>query len=279
MKETSPKNLVTIVRENKTLFIIIAVALFLIELEIFAVAAIKSGKKSTLQVFDKTGNLIHETDGKNLCDFNKYYFEKTFGPLQDYQVKLVTKDAPFPFRAWFTAAVGIPLGIILLFAFIVKAFATLFYDRSDPSNPARPSGSASGVSEHATAFEKVITGLSSFNVFILGFLALMAVLAYWIVPNLIIYIGKTGVETISRYKWALIIAGTALFGVLLWIIYLKYLLAKKSIDSQTEIDKYRLQLEYTYSSKQQTPQIAYDHVKLIENTEDSIQKQQEHRSQ
>ncbi len=74
------KKIATLIRENRTLFIIIAVVLFLVELEIFALAAMKSGRKSWLQVIDANGNVIHETDGKNLSDFNKYYFEKTFGP-------------------------------------------------------------------------------------------------------------------------------------------------------------------------------------------------------
>jgi len=34
-----------------------------------------------------------------------------------------------------------------------------------------------------------------------------------------------------------------LVGMVIWIIYLRYLLAKKSIESQTEVNKYRLQLE------------------------------------
>ena len=63
-----------LLRENRMLFIIILVVLFLIELEIFAVAAMKSGRKSWLQVFDAKGNVIHETDGQNLSEFNKYYF-------------------------------------------------------------------------------------------------------------------------------------------------------------------------------------------------------------
>jgi hypothetical protein len=65
-------------QENKSLFIIIAVGLFLIELEIFAVAAMKSGRESWLQVYDTTENIIYETDGRNLSDFDKAKFEKTF---------------------------------------------------------------------------------------------------------------------------------------------------------------------------------------------------------
>ncbi|MFW6242327.1 MAG: hypothetical protein ACOC98_17225, partial [Thermodesulfobacteriota bacterium] len=85
------KNIASLLRENKTAFIIIGIVLFLIELEIFAVAAMKSGRKTWLQVLDGNGNVIHETDGKNLSDFNKYYFEKTFGPLDQYEKRLVIR--------------------------------------------------------------------------------------------------------------------------------------------------------------------------------------------
>ena len=69
------KSVATIISENRTLFIIIAVVLFLLELEIFAVSVMKSGRKSWLQVIDTDGNVIHETDGKSLSDFNKYYIK------------------------------------------------------------------------------------------------------------------------------------------------------------------------------------------------------------
>ena len=40
------------------------------------------------------------------------------------------------------------------------------------------------------------------------------------------------------------------FGLALvvWIIYLRYLLARKTIESRTELDKCRLQLEYAHQS-------------------------------
>jgi hypothetical protein len=88
--------LLTVLRENRTLFVILSIGLLLVELEIFAVAVMKSGRKSWLQVYDRKGSLIHESSGQRLSDFNKYYFEKTFGPLSDYEVKLVTRDVPFP---------------------------------------------------------------------------------------------------------------------------------------------------------------------------------------
>jgi len=64
------------IKEHKTMFIVISVVMLLLEIEIFAVAAMKSGRKSTLQVLNTQGNVIFETEGDHLSHFNKYYFEK-----------------------------------------------------------------------------------------------------------------------------------------------------------------------------------------------------------
>ena len=225
-------------RENKTLFILIAVGIFLIELEIFAVAAIHSGRKSWLEIKDQRGNIIHVSEGNNLSSFNKYYFEKTFGPLDRYQVNWVSQDEPFPFRAWFAAAIGIPVGAILLFGFITRAFAALIYGDKIASNA--PSGTPEPIARNR--LETLMTGISRLNIFTIGFLVLLAVFTYWVVPNLILYIGQVGMDTIMRYKWFFLTVGLVILGIMLWVIYLRYLLAKKSIDSQTEVEKFRLQL-------------------------------------
>ncbi|QTA81502.1 Uncharacterized protein dnl_38390 [Desulfonema limicola] len=249
------RTITSLIKENKTVFIIIAVVLFLIELEIFAIAAMKSGRKTWLQIIDKNGNIIHETDGKTLSDFNKYYFEKTFGALDQYSKKLEIKEAPFPFRAWFTAAVGIPIGIILLFAFVVKAYVSIFYgDEKDKQGSIDENGARI---EYETEFEKIMAAISSFNIFTIGFLVLLAVFMYWVLPNMVTYIGKVSVETLVRFKWVVISAGAVLTGLFAWVIYLRYLLAKKSIDNQAELDKIRLQLEYSRGMDIQ-PQLEYN---------------------
>ena len=246
------ENISSFMRENKTLFVIIAVVLFLVELEIFALAAMKSGHKSWLQVMDEKGNIIYETDGKNLSEFNKYYFEKTFGPFERYHTKLVTKDLPFPFRAWFAAAVGIPVGAFLLFAFFVRAYQSLFSKEEKI-----PDTQGLKNMEYEYRFEKIIAAISRFNIFIIGFLICLAVFLYWIIPNLIVYLGRTGTEAVTRYKWIFLSAGIVLLGLFMWIIYLRYLLAKKTIDRQTEIDKYRLRLEYDKADKE-PPRLTYE---------------------
>lgn len=246
------KNVTSFIKENKTLFIIISVVLFLIELEIFALAAMKSGRKSWLQVMDANGNVIHETDGKNLSEFNKYYFEKTFGPFEQYQVKLVTKDIPFPFRAWFASAVGIPVAAFLLFAFFVRGYQSLFLREKQIIDE-----TDSLKKEYEYRFEKIIAAISRFNIFIIGFLIFLAVFLYWVIPNLILYVGRTGAETIIRYKWIFLAVGIVFLSLFIWIIYLRYLLAKKTIDRQAEIDKYRLRLEYN-KIDDHPPQLTYE---------------------
>jgi hypothetical protein len=246
------KNIASLMREHKTLIIIIAVVLFLLELEIFALAAMKSGRKSWLQVVTAQGSVIHETDGSNLSQFNKYYFEKTFGPLEQYHFKLVTKEIPFPFRAWFVAAVGIPVGVILLFGFAVQAFRTLFYGQAQEDEKTELPKA-----EYEHRIEKIIAGLNRFNIFTIGFMVLLAVFCYWVIPNLVVYSGQLGIETLTRYKWIFLFVGIVFLGLVVWIIYLRYLLAKKTIASQTEIDKHCLQLEYN-QSQQSRLQLEYD---------------------
>jgi hypothetical protein len=248
------KNIAAFMRENKSLFIIISVVLFLVELEIFALAAMKSGHKSRLQVMDANGNVIHETDGKNLSEFNKYYFEKTFGPFEQYHVKLVTKDLPFPFRAWFAAAVGIPVGAFLLFAFFVRAYQSLFSKQEEI-----PDTQGLKNMGYEYRFEKIIAAISRFNIFIIGFLVCLAVFLYWVIPNLIVYLGRTGTETIMRYKWLFFSMGIVFLGLFIWIIYLRYLLAKRTIDRQAETEKYRLLLEYDKTDKA-PPRLTYEEI-------------------
>ncbi len=235
---TSDRNFKSVIHENKTLFIIIAVVLFLMELQIFAIAAIKSGQQSRLQVRDQRGNVIYEIGANYLSDFNKYQFEKTFGPLDQYDVRLITREVHFPFRAWFVAAVGIPIGLVLLFAFIVNAYISLFYgDKIKPGSSGRDHDS------HETRLEMILSRVSRFNIFTIGFLVFLAVFAYWVIPNLITFLGKTGIETLTHYKMFFITVAFIFLAIVVWVIYLRYRLALKTIESRTDIEKQRLQLE------------------------------------
>ncbi len=233
------------IRENKTVFILIGVGLFLIELEIFAIAVMRSGREARLQVLNNRGNLIYEADGTQLTEFNKYYFEKTFGPLENHQTRLVTSVEPFPFRAWFAAAIGVPVGAILLFGFAVRAYLSLVF----PEDGNRPDP-ARAPDESETRFEKVIRKVSQFNIFVIGTLTFLTAVTIWMLPNMLERIGTVGVEAIIKYKWVVLGAVVVILALIIWIIYLRYLLARKTIESQVEVDKFRLQLEMDPENRQ-----------------------------
>lgn len=236
-----------ILHENKTLFTIIVVGLFLLELEIFALAAMTAGKQSVLQVLDNQGNVIHESSGNNLSEFNKQYFETVFGPLEQYTVRINKHEVPFPFRAWFVAAICIPIGAIMLLGFVIKAYLSLVYGEKLPDN-----NDSSRAAEYErgteTKLESTLNRISRMNIFNIGFLVFVGVISYWIIPNMITYLGHIGIDFFERFKWVYIGVVVLLVCVILWIVYLRYLLAKKSIESQTEIQKHRLSLDYQSQS-------------------------------
>lgn len=238
-------NILQFIRENKTIFILIGVGLFLIELEIFAIAAMRSGRTARLQVLNDRGDLIYEADGTQLTEFNKYYFEKTFGPLENHDMRLVTSVEPFPFRAWFAAAIGVPVGAVLLFGFAVRAYMSLVYPESGPR--ADPDNAPD---ESETRIERVIRKVSQFNIFVIGALTFLTAVTVWMLPNMLERIGTGGIEVIVRYKWAVLGAAAVFLGLIAWVIYLRYLLARKTIESQAEVDKYRLQLELAPENRQ-----------------------------
>ncbi|MGB5987997.1 MAG: hypothetical protein WBG37_22025 [Desulfobacterales bacterium] len=243
-----PPTIAALIREHKTLFLILAVITLLIEAEIFAVAAMKSGRSAVLQIQDSSGNVLHETDGNNLSTFDKYYFEQAFGPLENYEVKLITRTRPFPFRAWLAAAVGLPVGAILLFAFIVRAYMSIFYGdhKSDPAEDhgRHPSeASPTSQSELGGRWSRILARISRFNIFILGFLVVLGAFLYWVIPNMLTYIGRVGLDTLVRYKWLFAALGGVFTALVAWVIYLRYKLASQSIAARAELDRFRLQLE------------------------------------
>ncbi len=227
-------------QEHKVLLVIVIVAFFVVELEVFVLATMRSGHQSYMQVIDANNEVVYEVKGATMTNFNKYYFENTFGPLENYRVKLVSKDIPFPFRAWFSAAVGIPVGLILLLGFILKAVMT-FLGGGDPS------GESPGDTDHpkgANRVEALFFRISRFNIFVIGFLVFAAVFLYWIIPNLIAFLARTGIETIVDFKWFFVAVIAALFVLFAWFMYMKYRLAHRSMEVQTELRKYELELEY-----------------------------------
>jgi hypothetical protein len=138
------------------------------------------------------------------------------------------------------AAIGIPVGAMLLFGFVVKAYVAIFHGSEMSGDDAKPACEPNLENK----LESILYRISRMNIFIIGFLIFVGVISYWIIPNMITYLGRAGMDFIIRFKWVFIGLGAVVVGIGLWIVYLRYLLARKSIESQTEIEKHRLSLEY-----------------------------------
>lgn len=238
---SSPGSVSTFVREHKTLFVAVLVGLFLLELEIFAMAVAKSGKKAWLQISDAQGHVVYEANEAYPGAFDQKSFEKTFGPLSKYQVRRVHQDVPFPFRAWFVAAIGLPLGVMLMLAFVVRAFVAIFGE--DKPLPDGPPDTARAT-DRQSRMDAVLQKIGRLNILTIGFILFLIVIGYWIIPNLIGQVAQIGFQTITTYKWVFLGAAGVVIGIVLWIIYLRYLLAKKQVENQVALDKFRLQLEF-----------------------------------
>lgn len=252
-------------QENKTLFIILAVGLFLVELEIFAMAAMKSGKESQLQILDHQNNVVYEARSSRLDSREKAQFESTFGPLADYQVKLVSVQRPFPFRAWFAAAAGLPIGAVLLFGFFIKAYEALFFS---PERRAAPPSQVPGSS--SDRLDRLMARVSRLNIFAIGGFVLLFALGLFAVPHLLSEFGRHGVAVISKYRWVVIGVIGVFLALVVWIIFLRYLLARKAIESQADVEKYRLQLELMgkHQSARQLPSSDRPQLELAPNASD-----------
>ncbi len=274
------KSWLDLIKDHKTLFTIVIIGFFLIEIEIFAVAIMKSGRQSWMNVVSDSGEIIYQVKGSTLTNFNKYYFENTFGSIDDYQVKLVSKDVPFPFRGWFAAAIGVPVGLILLLAFVLKSVMALFFgkkndvdygaeheaqriiskdDEDDEEREAdaeekgtqvkhrrskkKSKDTQSSFGPFASA-ESLLNQISRLNIFIIGFLILSGVMLYLVIPDLLAFLAKAGIETILNFKWFFIAVLAAMFLLFAGFMYMKYQLAQKSLDAQTEVKKYEIKMEY-----------------------------------
>lgn len=226
------------VRENKILVFLITLILLILEIEIFVHASIKSGDLSKIQVLNKHDDVIYESSATKLYEFNKYYFEENFGPLENYRLKRIKIERPFPFRAWLISSFGIPVGFILILGFIIKAWS-VFFNGDTATIPPEPHDT---ITDEDTHIERIIKKVSSLNIFVLGFFIVSALFLYWVIPDMILFISRASIDTIMKFKWFFIAVSIVIAGIFTWFIYLKYLIAKKAIESNTEIEKMRLQI-------------------------------------
>ncbi len=228
-------------RYQKTVLIICIVVFLFIEIAVFIAALNNSGKKSRVIVYDKNGYKVFETEGTTLSTYEKVVFENNFGPLSKYHIKIETEKIPFPFRAWLAAAVGIPIGLVLIIAFIIKAYLALLYGDS---------GSEASTEEKAHgAMGSFLSQATRISVFPLGVAVLVLVLLMWMVPNFLGEFARLSVNTIKEFKWFFLGVTIFLGALICWVIYLRYKLSKQAIENEKDIEKYRLEIKLLEEKK------------------------------
>lgn len=221
--------------------LIVSVLLFLvIELLIYMTSASQAGQKSRIIVADMNGKKVFETSGTALTSYEKLMFENNFGPLTNYQIHLETESLPFPFRAWLTASVGIPVGLILLIAFLVKAYLSLLYsDEKEEKPPESTLDTPPPIKEGKLG--AIFHSVGKVTIFHIGFAVLIAVLLLWMVPNFLGDFFRISTETVREYKW--FFGGVVVFlaFIITWVIYLRYKLSKQMLDNQFNLEKFRME--------------------------------------
>lgn len=224
-------------QRHQKLVLTVSVMVFLfLELLIYLAAASQSGQKSRVVISDGSGARVYETPGTVLTSYEKLVFENNFGPLANYQVRVDTESLPFPFRAWLSSAVGIPVGLILLVAFIIRAYLALLYgDRRDQDKE------VAETAEAATSMGSLFHFFRNISIFHIGFLTLMAVLVLWMVPNLVRDFAQLGLNAVREFRWFFLGLAVFLGGLVVWIIYLRYRLSKQMLNNQLDLEKFRVE--------------------------------------
>lgn len=233
-------------RYHKIILTVSVLAFLLLELLIYLAAASQAGQKSRVIVTDANGAVKYETAGSSLTSYEKMVFENTFGPLDQYQVTIHTESQPFPFRAWVSAAVGIPVGLVLLVSFVVRAYLTLLYGEEKE---------AEGESEaaQATRFGSLFQLFKRFSIFHVGFLLVIVVLLLWMVPNFIGDFLRISIITIREFKWFFLGASIFIAGLVTWIVFLRYKLSKKMLENQLDLEKFRVEKQLLLQAETTPP--------------------------
>ena len=224
-------------RYHKVVLIVSIITFLVLELLIYLAAASQAGQKARVIITDAAGRKVYETSGSALTSYEKLVFESTFGSLHNYQVQLQSENLPFPFRAWVSAAVGIPIGLVLLVSFLIKVYLSLLYGSEDKDR--EEDASVSSSIRHR--FGSLYHSLGRISIFHVGFIVLTAVFLFWVVPNFLQDFASVTITAIREYKWFFL--GTAIFLAMLitWMIYLRYKLSRQMLANQLDLEKFRVE--------------------------------------
>ncbi len=247
MSEQKLQNLVE--KKVPGLFFIIAI-FAMIEFGILSICLVTSGNQDMVRVYNPEQKMIYE-DFYNMSALTEF---KTVSGIKNFNdegfvVSYLVIDKKFPTRTWIALSISVPMILILFIVFIVRVFEDVFRARrKTQTNAEKPK---QGTDFEETRFEKLFTTLGRLNIYSLAATIILVAFLFWMVPDLVVFMGKISFQTLSELKW--IILCLIIFGGIYLIIrtVLSYKTKTQMINQEFEIQKNRdrLAIEAKFDTK------------------------------
>lgn len=235
--------------DGQNLMIILA-ALGLIELGILITCYLTSTQQDIVKIINAKNEVVYE-DAYNLNNISQ--FKKIAGihnfKKEGFVVIHQNVEGRFPTRAWIALSVCVPLMLILFVVFVVKVLTDVFHWKITDEKETEKKDQGTGFEE--TKFEKIFSTLGRLNIYSLVGTVILAAIFLWMVPDLIIHLGKISFQTVSELKWVIL---CVVFFTGVFIIVKTYLSYKTKIEvlkQQADIQKHRdsLAIEARFDKK------------------------------
>lgn len=197
-------------------------------------------------IYEGVYNQIRTKEFKSIYGIQNYKEE-------GYEIIRKTIDRPFPTRTWIALSVCVPLVPIFFVVFLVRTFEDVFGIKKPKEKEGGKQEEHSDENKifEETRFEKLFSSLGRLNIYSLGAIVMVAAFFFWMVPDLLIAVGRISAHTILQLKW-IILAVVVVGGIILILrTVFAYKTRKEIIRQQTEIQKYRDQLAMNSSLERQ----------------------------
>ncbi|MBG0779271.1 MAG: hypothetical protein H0S81_05030 [Desulfotignum balticum] len=210
----------------------------MIEFGILVACMVTAANQTRVTVYDASQTLVYEDiyNADALAEFRRVSGIENFKD-EGFTVARTLVEKPFPTRTWIALSICVPLLLILFVAFVVRVFEDVFLFRKKA--PDKSSSDDRKFDFEETRFEKLFSTLGRLNIYSLGATVIIAAFLFWMVPDLLITIGKISYQTISQLKWVLL--SLILVGGIYVIV--QAILSHKTkitiIEQQSEIQKNR----------------------------------------
>ena len=231
------------------LFYIISI-FALIEIGILAVCMWLGANQEWVTIYNPEKEIIYEgvynqirtTEFKSIYGIENYREE-------GYEIIRKTIEKPFPTRTWIALSVCVPLVPIFFIVFLIRAFEDVFGTKKSKEEDGAMEEEHSDENKifEESRFEKLFSSIGRLSIYSLGAIVMLAAFFFWMVPDLLIAVGRISVHTILQLKW--IILAIILVGGIILILrtIFAYNTRKEIIRQQAEIQKYRDQLAMSSS--------------------------------